>query len=85
MPCIDRNSVITGYVLRYEEATSDQRAEKIVARSGGEGGEFIIAGLTPYTVYSIQVSALNNDSQTGPFATVFIATHQDSEYDRTLG
>ncbi len=76
--CIDRNSEITGYVLRYGEASSDQREEAEIAGSGDEGGTSTITGLSPYTEYSIGVSAVNSDSQTGPFADITTQTLQDS-------
>ncbi len=80
MVCIDRNSEIIGYVLRYGEASSDQREEAVTAGSGDEGGTSTITGLTPYTEYSIEVAAVNSDSQTGPFANIAARTLQDSEY-----
>ncbi len=80
MVCIDRNSEITGYVLRYGEASSDQREEAVTAGSGDERGVSTITGLTPYTEYSIEVAAVNSDSQTGPFADISAQTLQDSEF-----
>ncbi len=78
--CIDRNSEITGYVLRYGEASSDQREEETVtAGSGDEGGTSTITGLVPYTEYAIEVAAVNGDSQTGPYANITTQTLQDSE------
>ncbi len=77
--CIDRNSKITGYVLRFGEASSDQREEETVPGSGDEGGMSTITGLTPYIEYAIEVAAVNSDSQTGPFADITAQTLQDSE------
>ncbi len=76
--CIDRNSEISGYVLRYGEASSDQREEAVIAGSGDEVGVSTITGLTPYTEYSIEVAAVNSDSQTGPFVDITARTLQDS-------
>ncbi len=76
--CIDRNSEITGYVLRYGEASSDQREETEIAGSGDEGGTSTITGLTPYTEYSIEVAAVNSDSQSGPFVDITTQTLQNS-------
>jgi len=76
--CIDRNSVITGYMLRYGEASSDQREEEMIPGTGDEGGMYTITGLTPYTDYSIEVAAFSG-SGTGPFATTSVETLQDSE------
>ncbi len=80
MVCIDRNSEITGYALRYGEASSDQREEAVITGSGDEGGVSTITGLTLYTEYAIEVAAVNSDSQTGPFASITAQTLQDSEF-----
>ncbi len=73
MDCIDRNSEITGYVLRYGEASSDQREEAVTAGSGDESGTSTITELTPYTEYSIEVAAVS-DNSTGPFASITVQT-----------
>ncbi len=73
VPCIDRNSEITGYVLRYGEASSDQREEAVIAGSGDKGGTSTITGLSPLTSYSIEVAAVS-DSGIGPFASITVRT-----------
>ncbi len=83
MVCIDRNSEITGYVLLYGEASSDQRADEEIAVSGDGGGTSTITGLTPYTEYSIKVAAVS-DSGIGPFADIIARPLQDGEIINTI-
>ncbi len=71
MDCADRNSEITGYVLRYGEASSDQREEVMV--SGDVGRMYIITGLASQTVYYIGVAAVTDDF-TGPYANITVET-----------
>ncbi len=73
MVCIDRNSEITGYVLRYGEASSDQREEAVIAVSGDGGGMYVIATLSPLTSYYIEVAAVS-DSGIGPFTNITVRT-----------
>ncbi len=73
MVCIDRNSEITSYVLRYREASSDQREEAEIAVSGDEGGMYHITGLSPLTIYYIEVAAVSG-SGIGPFAGITVQT-----------
>ncbi len=68
VPCIDRNSEIAGYMLRYGEASSEA-----IPRSGGEGGMYTITGLSPLTTYYIEVAAVS-DSGIGPFAGITVQT-----------
>ncbi len=73
MVCIDHNSEITRYLLRFGEASSDQRAEEEIAVSGDEGGMYTITGLSRLTSYSIEVSAVSA-SGVGPFASITVQT-----------
>ncbi len=73
MVCIDRNSEITGYVLRYGEASSDQREEAEIAGSGDGGGMFVIATLSPLTSYYIEVAAFSG-GVTGRFTNITVQT-----------
>ncbi len=73
MVCIDRNSEITGYVLRYGEASIDHREDEEIAVSGDGGGMYVIATLSPLTSYYIEVAAVS-DSGIGPFASITVRT-----------
>ncbi len=66
VPCIDRNSVITGYVLQYREVSHYNYEEETIPGTGDEGGTYTITGLTPLTSYYITLAAVS-DSGTGPF------------------
>ena len=67
MPCINRNSNITGYMVRYK-------------RDGGHTVDISVSGtgqsdrictptlLAPNTSYSIQVAAVKDTGTTGPFS-----------------
>ncbi len=65
--CIDRNSEITGYKLRYTGY------EEAIPQSGDVGGTSTITGLSPLTSYSIEVAAVS-DSGIGPFASIIVRT-----------
>ncbi len=69
--CIDRNSEITGYLLRYGEASGQQRGEILQrAGNGDEGGGATILGLnTLTTYYYFEVAAVSQNGR-GPFATI---------------
>ena len=57
--CIHRNGDITGYSVRYGEMGSDERTVEMV--SGDlSGGMITISGLSPVTVYTIEVAAETN-------------------------
>ncbi len=73
MVCIDRNSEITAYYLRFGEASSDQREEEVIAVSGDGGGMYVIATLSPLITYYIEVAA-ESASGIGPFAGITVQT-----------
>ena len=55
--CIHRNGDITGYSVRYGVQGSGTQT---VSVSGGGATMTTISGLTPSTIYSIEVAAVNN-------------------------
>ena len=67
--CIERNSIITGYVVRYTPPSTSGNDSVMVAGTGGAGGMVTIDGLDPSTQYSIQVAAVNSDGNIGVFST----------------
>ncbi len=67
--CIDRNSEITGYMLRCTACSHEQA----IPGSGDDGGTSTITGLSPQTTYSIEVAAVS-DSGIGPFAGITVQT-----------
>ena len=59
--CIERNSNITGYVVRYTPSSTSGNDSVMVAGTGDDGGMVTIDGLAPSTQYSIQVAAVNSN------------------------
>ena len=75
---MDRNSLITSYIVRYGRAFNSVRETAVVSGSGTTGGTYTITGLTQFSNYFIGVAAVS-DRGTGPFATVFVKTLLDGK------
>ena len=67
VPCMDQNSEITGYKVRYGPVGSSQRATDAVSGSASTGGTYTPTGLIPFTNYSIEVAAVNSNGDIGPY------------------
>ena len=65
--CIERNTFITGYRVRYHSPSSDGTDEVSASGDGINGGSVTLTGLSPSTNYSIQVAA-DSDLGHGPFS-----------------
>ena len=63
--CTERNSHITGYVVRYTPPSTSGNDSVMVAGRGDAGGMVTIDGLTPSTRYSILVAAVNSNGSVG--------------------
>ena len=63
VPCIEQNGDIIGYTVRVLESGEMERVEDV----GGDVNEVTISELTPSTIYSIQVAAINSED-TGPYS-----------------
>ena len=61
VPCIEQNSDITGYIVRYSNSTGETQM--------ATGQMFTASGLTPSTTYSFQVAAVNSDDEVGPYSS----------------
>ena len=70
---MDQNSKITGYKVNYGPVGSSQRATDAVSGSASTGGMYTLTGLIPFTNYSIEVAAVNNNGDTGPFTHPYFA------------
>ena len=70
--CRDRNGNIVGYHIRYQASGGSVETE-VVSGVGSAGGQVLLEGLTPFTDYSIQVAAVNNQSDVGVFSAVIPA------------
>ena len=75
--CIDRNSNITGYTVRYTPSSS---SGVIVAGTGESGGMLTIENLAPSTQYTIQVAAVSNNGAVGGFSTISVQTITESKF-----
>ena len=74
VPCIDRNSEITGYKVQYGPVDSSDRTTDAVTGSVSTGGVYTMIGLVPLTDYSIEVAAVNSNGDVGPFTPTIITT-----------
>ena len=72
--CTERNSNITGYVVRYSPPSSGGTDSVTVAGTGDAGGRATIGGLTPSTQYSIRVAAVNSDGDIGVFTVISVTS-----------
>ena len=66
VPCWDQNSVIVEYRVLYGAVTSGVGGT--VANTTGR--TLTVNGLSPYTNYSIEVSAVNSDGAMGPYSSL---------------
>ena len=67
--CTERNSDITGYVVRYSPPSSGDIDNVTVAGTGDAGGRATTDRLAPSTQYYIRVAAVNSDGDVGVFST----------------
>ena len=63
--CIERNGIITGYTVVFQEQGGANAPDNTVNRT------FTAGGLTPGTNYTFKVAGVN-DVDTGPFTNVII-------------
>ena len=70
--CIERNGIIIGYAVEFQEQGGDRIPGEVV------GQNFTASGLTPATHYTFRVAGINSNG-TGPFTnTTIISTGEDS-------
>ena len=78
--CRDNNGFIVRYDVRYQALPSGGVETATVPGVWDEGGEATLTGLTPFTNYSLEVAAVNNQSDVGEFSEPVIRrTNEDSE------
>ena len=59
--CIHRNGDITGYSVRYGvQGTAEGDRTVKMATGDSSGGMYTISGLSPATVYTVEVAAVNS-------------------------
>ena len=66
--CIDRNSEVTGYTVRYGQTGCTTTVMESVSATGDSDRIFTASGLIPRTSYTFQMAAVSSNS-TGPFST----------------
>ncbi len=75
--CLDRNGVITNYILQYGEGTN----RNITITTPSSATTHLITGLKPFTQYTFTVAGVNSVGS-GPFSnpSEVIRTAEDSKY-----
>ena len=68
MACLDRNGVITGYIV---EARASGTLIRTVNVNDGSAREATVSGLTPSTAYIVSLQALNS-ADSGPIRSIAI-------------
>ena len=66
--CIDRNSEITGYTVRYGQTGSTTTVMESVSGTSDSDRMFTASGLIPRTSYTFEVAAVSSEG-TGTFST----------------
>ena len=66
--CIDRNSEITGYTVRYDQTGSTTNDMESVSGTSDSDRMFTASGLIPRTSYTFEVAAVSSEG-TGAFST----------------
>ena len=69
VPCINRNSIIMGYTVRYSTG-GGSTVNVSVSGTGYSERTYTATLLEPFTSYFIQVAAVTNTGVTGPFSTI---------------
>ena len=74
--CIDRNGIITDYVVQFQEQESEADVDGGVVN----GRTYTVSGLTPATRYTFRVAGVTSGG-TGPFSPARVVTTMEA---RTL-
>ena len=64
LACLDRNGVINGYTV---EARTSGEADRTMNVNDGSAREATVTGLTPSTVYTVSLQAVNS-ADSGPIS-----------------
>ena len=70
LACLDRNGVITSYIV---EARAGGEADRTVNVNDGSAREATFSGLTPSTNYTVSLQAVNS-ADSGPIRSIAIET-----------
>ena len=74
LPCLDRNGVITSYIV---EARAGGEADRTVNVNDGSSRKATLSGLTPSTAYTVSLQAVNS-ADSGPIRSITIETPGES-------
>ena len=74
LACLDRNGVITSYIV---EARTSGEADRTVNVNDGSAREATVSGLTPSTAYTVTLQAVNS-ADSGPIRSIAIETAGES-------
>ena len=69
--CIDRNGIITDYMVQFQQEGGVDVAERVVGRT------YTVSGLTPATRYTFRVAGVNSGG-TGPFSPTTVVTTMEA-------
>ena len=79
-PCRLVNSLIVKYRVQYTAESSGEVQSTDESGDWDDGGQTSLTGLTPFTTYSIQVAAVNEQDDVGPYSDPMTArTGEDSK------
>ena len=81
--CRDINGLIVSYAVRYQSLPGGGEETAMVPGVWNMGGETTLTGLTPFTNYSIEVAAVNNQSDVGEFSEPVI-TQTSEAHDECM-
>ena len=76
VPCIHHNGDITGYSVQYTGGGSTQTMN---VSGDSSGGMVTISGLSPATMYTVEVAA-ETSTGTGVYSTLVMVTTPDSKW-----
>ena len=80
IPCRLANSLIVKYRVQYTAESSDEVQSTEESGDWDDGGQISLTGLTPFTTYSIQVAAVNEQDDVGPYSDPkTVQTEEDSK------
>ena len=79
-PCRLANGLIVKYRVQYTSESSDEVQSTDESGDWDDGGQTSLTGLTPFTTYSIQVAAVNEQDDVGPYSDpITLQTEEDSK------
>ena len=79
-PCRLVNGLIVKYRVQYTTESSGEVQSTDESGEWDDGGQTSLTGLTPFTTYSIQVAAVNEQDDVGPYSDPMTArTGEDSK------